>query len=69
LYIDANLGKADFINFKYNGGTDSITYQYLWSPFAEHLLKFVPLWLAPNLITFSALVILAVTNIIFMLPD
>lgn len=55
--------------FKYTGGTDSITYQYLWSPFAEYLLRFFPMWVAPNLITLSALILLVVVHCIFMLPD
>lgn len=39
-------------NFKYKGGSDSITYVHCWSPLAEGMVKYVfPKWLAPNLIT------------------
>ncbi len=33
------------------------------------MLKFVPEWVAPNLITFVAFRLLLVVNILFMLPD
>lgn len=52
--------------FKYQGGTSSITYEYLWSPLAEYLLKFTPMWIAPNLITFIAFVIVLISHVIFM---
>ena len=35
----------------------------------EFLVRFFPTWVAPNLITLSAFMILAVTHVIFMLPD
>lgn len=54
------------LNFKYQGGTASITYEHIWSPLAEYLLKFVPTWVAPNLITFVAFVIVVVSHLIFM---
>ena len=63
------LEKSHLKDFKYTGGTDSILYEYLWSPFAEYLLRFFPLWVAPNVITFVALLILVIVHIIFMLPD
>lgn len=41
----------------------------MWSPFAQFLLQFIPTWVAPNLITLSATSMLAVVNVVFMLPD
>lgn len=41
----------------------------MWSPFAQFLLQFIPTWVAPNLITLSAMSMLAVVNVVFMLPD
>ena len=57
------------LNFKYAGGTDSITYKYLWSPLDEKLLTLFPISMAPNLITFAGLSILLVSHVVFMLPD
>ena len=57
------------LNFKYAGGTDSISYKYLWSPMDEWLLKFFPETIAPNAITFAAFMVLLVSHVIFMLPD
>ena len=44
-------------NFKYKGGSISYSYNYLWSPLAEYLLKFVPVWWAPNAITLAGFLI------------
>ena len=38
-------------DFKYKGGSISYSYGLVWSPLAEFLLKFVPMTVAPNLIT------------------
>lgn len=68
-YPRPNPEKLHLVNFQYAGGTDSITYKYLWSPIDEYLLKFVPLSIAPNLITLFAFSILLFSHIVFMLPD
>jgi hypothetical protein len=36
-YIPKETEK-DIINFKYKGGSSSITYEYFWSPFTEYLV-------------------------------
>ena len=58
--------ERDLIEFKYKGTCDSISYKYLWSPFAEFLLKFVPDTVAPNLITLIAFAAIVVSHIVFM---
>lgn len=55
--------------FKYTGGSDSLSYKYLWSPLAEYLLKFIPNWMAPNVITLIGLSTLILVHVLFMLPD
>lgn len=52
--------------FKYSGGNDSITYEYLWSPLADRLVKFIPTHVAPNSITTTSLVILTLAHLLFM---
>lgn len=50
-------GEVVIKNFKYKGGSISYSYNTLWSPLAEHLLKYVPNWWAPNAITLAGLLI------------
>lgn len=45
-------------NYVYQGGDTSLTYKYVLSPFAQFCVDyFVPTWVAPNVITFSGLII------------
>lgn len=44
-------GEEAIRNFKYKGGNLSLSYQYLWSPLADLILKFTPTTIAPNTIT------------------
>ena len=52
--------------FQYKGGTDSLTYRHLWSPFAEKLLHLTPSHMAPNAITFAGFLLLLTTHILFV---
>jgi ethanolaminephosphotransferase len=39
-------------SYVYNGGDSSLTYKYVLSPFAQFCVDmFIPIWMAPNLIT------------------
>ena len=42
-------------NFKYKSSDDSIMYNKCMSPCLNYFVKFLPRWLAPNLITFVSL--------------
>lgn len=45
-------------HYKYTGGDTSLTYKYILSPFAQFCVDtFVPIWVAPNVITLSGLLI------------
>ena len=46
-YID------NLINYKYSGGDKSILYRLIINPFCNFLVKYLPEWLAPNVITVS----------------
>jgi len=50
-------GEEVLRNFKYKGGSIAYSYNYIWSPFAEYLLKFIPLSWAPNSITLAGFLI------------
>eukprot|EP00438_Fugacium_kawagutii_P006240 Skav208389 [mRNA] locus=scaffold3508:218260:225878:+ [translate_table: standard] len=53
-YISAN-GRKRLPQYVYSGSDNSLMYIYFCSPLADFLVKFVPRWLAPNVITFSGL--------------
>ena len=58
--------------YKYNGGDSSLVYQYVLSPFAQMLVNnFVPLSVAPNVITLSGLLLTLVCSILHIIlnPD
>ncbi len=46
-------GEIVIKNFKYKGGSISYSYNLIWSPLAEALLKYIPIWWAPNAITLA----------------
>jgi ethanolaminephosphotransferase len=48
-------GEEAIRNFKYKGGDLSLSYQYLWSPLADFVVKFTPTTIAPNTITIIGL--------------
>ena len=49
-------------NYKYSGSDLSLTYKYVLSPWAQFCVdKFIPLWMAPNLITFLGLLCPAIS--------
>jgi ethanolaminephosphotransferase len=50
-------GEIVIKNFKYKGGSISYSYDLIWSPLAEYVLKYVPLWWAPNAITLAGFLI------------
>ena len=54
-YLPADAGKR-LAKYKYAGEDRSLLYKYFWKPFCAWFVKFVPFWIAPNVITVSALV-------------
>ena len=44
-------GEDSIRNFKYKGGSAAWSYDWIWSPFANYLLRFIPIKWAPNAIT------------------
>ena len=65
-YVSAEA-EAGILNFKYKGGSDSILYQYLWSPMTEWIVQnVVPEWVAPNLITLVAYLLVISSHLIMV---
>ena len=65
VYI-SEQGNEAIRNYKYKGGNLSLSYQYLWSPLAEFVLKFMPKTLAPNTITIVGLIIQAIGALVLV---
>jgi len=56
------------INYKYHGGDLSPVYKYFLSPLAENCVDcFIPLWMAPNVITFLGLIFSFLSLILTMI--
>ncbi|CAI2369731.1 unnamed protein product [Moneuplotes crassus] len=51
-------------NYQYKGGDNGISYKYFHSPVAEFFVKFVPGWVAPNVITFAGALCLVIPHIV-----
>lgn len=54
-------------NYENRGCDRSITYKYVMSPFYDWLVEFLPLWLAPNVITLLGLITVVVPHVLLML--
>lgn len=50
--------------YKYKGGDNGICYRYLHSPLAEIIASWMPMWLAPNVITLIAAMCLVIPHIL-----
>ncbi len=54
---------SNLVNFKYKGGSISYSYRFIWGPLAEFCLKFVPEWVAPNVLTLTGIIICLIGNL------
>lgn len=53
-------GESSILEFKYKGGSSAISYDWIWSPFANWCLKFVPITWAPNAITLAGFILVII---------
>ena len=51
------VGRKQLPQYKYTGSDNSLMYTYFCSPLADFLVKLMPMWLAPNVITLLGLAI------------
>lgn len=49
-------------NYEYHGADHSIIYKHLLTPMNEFLLQYIPLWVAPNVITLAGLILVSITH-------
>ena len=57
--------------YKYSGEDRSYIYKYFWRPTCVKLVNYLPRWLAPNVITVTALVLVLIAHALFAyyMPD
>eukprot|EP00826_Nyctotherus_ovalis_P042958 TRINITY_DN448_c0_g1_i18.p1 TRINITY_DN448_c0_g1~~TRINITY_DN448_c0_g1_i18.p1 ORF type:complete len:373 (-),score=71.90 TRINITY_DN448_c0_g1_i18:64-1182(-) len=55
-YVTEEAGRCLF-TYKYAGSDKSISYNYCWRHISDLIVKFLPVWIAPNVITLVALII------------
>lgn len=53
-------GEQAIRNFKYKGSSSAFSYDYLWSPLAEYMLRFIPFTWAPNAITLVGFILVLI---------
>jgi len=73
VYHLNNDDKITLKNYSYSGYDASLTYKYVLSPFAQFCVDhFIPIWMAPNVVTLfglvgnSIIIIILVTTVILM---
>src|SRR5262245_35080362 len=63
----SNDGMNALRNYRYKGQDLSYIYRYILTPMNKLLVELLPMWLAPNLITFSGLCLTMFTHILCVL--
>lgn len=61
---------ARLAKYVYHGDDRSYLYRHMWRPLCRRLVQYLPVWLAPNVITVAALLIVCLTHTIiaFYMP-
>ncbi|ESN95058.1 hypothetical protein HELRODRAFT_115001 [Helobdella robusta] len=67
-YLSKNV-LLGFDNYKYSSVDTSPVSIYIMHPFWNWLVKFYPMWLAPNVLTFSGFMLLVITLLLFTIFD
>ena len=69
-YLPSNA-RETLPKYQYHGVDKSLIYKYMWKPLCARVVNFLPLTLAPNVITVTALVLVCVTHAIvwYFMPN
>lgn len=62
-YLPPNA-RANLLAYQYHGTDKSLIYKYMWKPLCTRVVEMLPVWLAPNVITVTALALVCITHII-----
>ena len=60
-YLPADA-KAKLARYVYRGEDRSYLYRHLWRPLCRKVVRYLPVWLAPNVITVTALLAVSLTH-------
>jgi ethanolaminephosphotransferase len=60
-YIPPN-SRENLLAYQYHGTDKSLIYKHMWKPLCARLVNYLPLWLAPNVITVTALLLTSMTH-------
>ena len=55
-------GSLRLPHYEYKGSDNSLVYKHILTPWNNFLMQYLPLWLAPNLITLLGLISVAITH-------
>nr|CCA25449.1 CDPalcohol phosphatidyltransferase putative [Albugo laibachii Nc14] len=59
-------GSEKLLTYEYHGGDNSLIYKHLLTPMNNKLVEYLPMWLAPNVITLTGLLLVAFTHACFI---
>lgn len=62
-YLPPNA-KAALLAYQYHGTDKSLIYKYMWKPLCAAAVEKTPVWLAPNVITVTALALVCMTHVL-----
>ncbi|GAB9462761.1 hypothetical protein Gpo141_00000245 [Globisporangium polare] len=60
-------GSEKLLTYQYHGSDNSLIYKHVLTPMNNFLVEFLPLWLAPNLITLIGLLLVGFSHLLFAL--
>uniref|UniRef100_K3WTS5 CDP-alcohol phosphatidyltransferase n=1 Tax=Globisporangium ultimum (strain ATCC 200006 / CBS 805.95 / DAOM BR144) TaxID=431595 RepID=K3WTS5_GLOUD len=58
-------GSEKLLTYQYHGSDNSLIYQHVLTPMNNFLVEFLPMWLAPNLITLIGLLLVGISHLLF----
>lgn len=63
--------KQQLLAYQYHGADKSLIYKYMWKPLCARTVEHIPVWLAPNVITVTALALVCMTHaaLSFYMPN
>lgn len=60
-YLPTN-SREKLLAYQYHGTDKSLIYKYFWKPLCAKTVNYLPMWLAPNIITVTAIVLVCITH-------
>ena len=58
--------ECNVLSWKYQSQQDSLWYEYIQRPMCDEIVKYLPLWLAPNLITLTSFAFIVLPHLLLV---